>query len=49
MMDMGEMMSMGAGVPDLFYMQKMYWAVVGAAIGTAALVNVLNNYLYIQR
>jgi hypothetical protein len=32
-------MSMGDGVPSLFTLQKMYWAVVGSAIGVATLVN----------
>ncbi|KAJ5092507.1 hypothetical protein NUU61_007377 [Penicillium alfredii] len=41
-MPMGAM-SMGAGVPSLFYLQKMYWAVVGSAIGAATLANVLNH------
>jgi hypothetical protein len=46
-MSMGDMpagsMSMGDGVPSLFTLQKMYWAVVGNAIGAATLVNVLNR------
>jgi hypothetical protein len=42
-------MSMGSGVPNLFYVQKMYWAVVGAAIAFGTLVNVLNNFLALQR
>ncbi|KAL9125378.1 MAG: hypothetical protein Q9217_005413 [Psora testacea] len=42
-------MSMGDGLPNLFYMQKMYWAVVGAAIGVATLANILNNILLRQR
>lgn len=42
-------MSMGAGVPDPFHLQKMYWAVVGSAIGAAALVNFFNWYLARQR
>ncbi|KAJ5166227.1 uncharacterized protein N7482_005008 [Penicillium canariense] len=48
-MSMGDMpmgsMSMGDGVPSLFDLQKMYWAVVGSAIGAAAVVNVLNRAL----
>ena len=47
-MQMGGM-SMGEGVPTAAYMQKMYWAVVGAAIATSTLVNVLNNALAEQR
>ncbi|KAJ5298271.1 uncharacterized protein N7443_006391 [Penicillium atrosanguineum] len=48
-MSMGDMpmgsMSMGDGVPGLFYLQKMYWAVVGSAIATATVVNILNKVL----
>ena len=55
-MQMGDMpagsMSMGDGVPSLFTLQKMYWAVVGSAIGAATLVNILDHALakhrYIQ-
>ncbi|KAL8716134.1 MAG: hypothetical protein Q9220_000039 [cf. Caloplaca sp. 1 TL-2023] len=42
-------MSMGDGVPSPFYLQEMYWAVVGTAIGCACLVNVYNKSLYRQR
>ncbi|KAF7504921.1 hypothetical protein GJ744_001568 [Endocarpon pusillum] len=42
-------MSTGEGVPNLFYMQKMYWAVLGAAIACATLINVLNKVLALQR
>lgn len=42
-------MSMGGGLPPLRDFPKMYWAVVGAAIATATLVNVYNNLLYRQR
>lgn len=51
-MDMGGGMggmSMGDGVPNLFYLQKMYWAVVGTAIGCATLANLYNKCLYRQR
>ncbi|KAL4898752.1 metalloreductase [Aspergillus ambiguus] len=50
-MDMGPMgsMSMGDGVPSLFYLQKMYWAVVGSAIAAGTIVNLLNRFLAIQR
>ena len=41
--------SMGSGVPNLFYMQQMFWAAVGAAIACATLVNVLNKLIYRQR
>jgi hypothetical protein len=48
-MSMGDMpagsMSMGDGVPSLFTLQKMYWAVVGSAIGAATLVNVLDRVI----
>lgn len=42
-------MSMGTGVPDTFYLQRMYWAVVGSAIGAAAVVNLFNFFLARQR
>ncbi|KAB8218384.1 ferric reductase NAD binding domain-containing protein [Aspergillus novoparasiticus] len=50
-MDMGPMghMSMGDGVPGLFYLQKMYWAVVGSAIAAGTVVNAFNNFLAFQR
>lgn len=47
-MDMGSM-SMGDGVPTPSEVQKMYWAVVGAAIATATMVNIYNKFLYRQR
>jgi hypothetical protein len=47
-MPMGNM-SMGNGIPSLFTFQQMYWAVVGAAIGAATVVNVLNRFLARQR
>ncbi|EHY57379.1 ferric-chelate reductase Frp1 [Exophiala dermatitidis] len=47
-MDMGSMGS-GSGVPGYFYMQKMFWAVIGTAIGVAALCNLLNHILLWQR
>lgn len=43
-MPMGAM-SMSDGAPSLFTMQKMYWAVVGSAIGAATIVNILNRTL----
>ncbi|OOQ85175.1 metalloreductase [Penicillium brasilianum] len=43
-MPMGSM-SMGDGAPSLFTLQRMYWAVVGSAIGAATLVNILNRAL----
>jgi predicted ferric reductase len=42
-------MSMGAGVPSLFHIQKMYWAFVGAAIAAATATNVINIALCRQR
>lgn len=42
-------MSMGNGVPGLFYLQKMFWAAVGAAIALATAVNVYNKILCRQR
>lgn len=42
-------MSMDDGVPSLFDIQKFYWAVIGAAIGLATLVNVYDKILYRQR
>ncbi|KAL9098160.1 MAG: hypothetical protein Q9163_006125 [Psora crenata] len=42
-------MSMGTGMPNLFYLQKIYWAVVGSAIGVATVVNILNKALLRQR
>ncbi len=42
-------MDMGSGVPNLFVLQKMFWAVVGAAIGCATAVNVYNKLLCRQR
>lgn len=38
-------MSMGQGMPSLFTLQQMYWAVVGSVIGAATLVNILNRIL----
>lgn len=52
-MSMGDMpmgdMSMGDDVPGLFYLQKMYWAVVGSAIAAATVVHILNRSLARQR
>ncbi|EKV09912.1 Metalloreductase, putative [Penicillium digitatum PHI26] len=52
-MSMGDMpagsMSMGDGIPSLFTLQKMYWAVVGSAIGAATLVNVLDRVIASHR
>ncbi|EEQ91698.2 metalloreductase [Blastomyces dermatitidis ER-3] len=35
--------------PSYFYMQQMYWAVVGSAIGVATVGNVLNKIVAAQR
>ncbi|GAB7348060.1 hypothetical protein MBLNU459_g6094t1 [Dothideomycetes sp. NU459] len=49
-MDMSmEDMDMGDGVPGLFYLQKMYWAVVGAAMAAFTLANVYSWLLCRQR
>ena len=42
-------MSTGEDVPDLFHLQRMYWAVVGSVIAAATIVNILNRYLAYQR
>ena len=42
-------MSMGDGVPGLFYIQKMYWAVIGSAIAAGTVVNILYRLLAYQR
>ena len=42
-------MSMGDDVHDLFYLQRMYWAVVGGVIAAATGVNILNRCLAYQR
>lgn len=52
-MSMGDMpmgsMSMGDGIPGLFYLQNMYWVIVGSAIAAAAVVNTLNRVLGLHR
>lgn len=40
---------MGDGVPTPSEMQKVYWAVVGAAIATATVLNIYNKLLCRQR
>lgn len=47
-MSMGSM-SMGSGVPNLFYLQKIFWAVTGSVIGLAAAMNAYNKLLFRQR
>lgn len=47
-MDMGSM-GTASGVPGYFYMQKMYWVVIGSIIAFAALLNLLDNILLWQR
>lgn len=48
-MSMGDMpmgsMSMGDGVPGLFYLQNMCWVIVGSAIAASAVINTLNRVL----
>ncbi|KAL2069123.1 hypothetical protein VTL71DRAFT_15461 [Oculimacula yallundae] len=45
----GMSMPMTAGAPGLFYMQQIFWAFVGTAIGVAAVANGLNKLLFHQR
>lgn len=40
---------MADGLPDLFYVQKIYWIVLGVAIACGTLVNVLNKLLALER
>ncbi|THX53792.1 hypothetical protein D6D06_05892 [Aureobasidium pullulans] len=47
-MSMGNM-SMGNGIPSLFTFERMYWAVVGAAVAAFTLVNLYSWFLYQQR
>ncbi|KIW17383.1 hypothetical protein PV08_04577 [Exophiala spinifera] len=47
-MDMGSM-SPGNHVPGYFYMQRMFWVVIGSVIAFAALLNVLDHILLWQR
>jgi predicted ferric reductase len=49
MMSMSMMGGTAAGVPGLAYMQQIFWAFVGTAIGVATLANVLNRLIYHQR
>ncbi|ODH12707.1 hypothetical protein ACO22_07995 [Paracoccidioides brasiliensis] len=37
------------GGPSFFYMQEMYWAVVGMAVGIATVANILNKVVAVQR
>ena len=48
MSSMGDM-SMGDGVPSSEFLQKVYWAAVGAAIACATVVNVYHGFLSRQR
>lgn len=50
-MDMGDMggTSSGAGMPALVDFPKIYWAIVGATIAFATLVNVINIIICRQR
>lgn len=47
-MSMGNMSS-GNGVPSYFTFERMYWAVVGAAIAAFTLVNLYSWFLCRQR
>jgi hypothetical protein len=47
-MSMGNM-SMGNGIPSPFTFERMYWAVVGAAIAAFTLVNLYSWFLGRQR
>lgn len=40
---------MGDGIPTPSEVQKVYWAVVGAAIATATVVNIYHKFLCRQR
>ncbi|KAL2871485.1 ferric reductase family protein [Aspergillus lucknowensis] len=46
-MDMGNM-DMGNG-PSPFYLQKIYWAVVGSFVGAATFANIVDHFLAFQR
>lgn len=48
MSSMGDM-SMGDGVPSSSFLQKVYWAAVGAAIACATIVNLYHGILSRQR
>ncbi|KAF3490733.1 uncharacterized protein GIQ15_00250 [Arthroderma uncinatum] len=39
----------GDGVPSYFEMQRMYWAVVGTAVGIATACNIANKIVAVQR
>lgn len=39
----------GGGVPDMFNLQRMYWAVVGAVIAAATIANIMNKVMAAQR
>src|SRR6266536_1984883 len=48
-MNISNIIIVPAGVPDLFHMQRIFWAFVGTAIGVATIANILNRILYCQR
>lgn len=48
MSGMGDM-SMGDGVPSSSFLQKVYWAAVGAVIACATIVNLYHKFLCRQR
>lgn len=48
MAGMGDM-PMSAGMPSYFWLEKMFWVVIGSAIAFATLINILNKILFRQR
>lgn len=46
--DLGDS-SAGTGVPGYFYMQKVFWVIIGSVIAFATLINILNKTLAFQR
>jgi hypothetical protein len=48
-LSMSMMGGMAAGVPSLLYIQQIFWAFVGTAIGVTALANILNKVIYHRR
>ncbi|WEW61409.1 ferric-chelate reductase Frp1 [Emydomyces testavorans] len=39
----------GSGVPSMFHMQRMYWAVVGTVLAVATVANIMNRVIAAQR
>jgi predicted ferric reductase len=46
--DLGDS-SAGDGVPGYFYMQKVFWVIIGSVIAFAMIINILNKILAFQR